>query len=107
MTMLVVGCHLLRGFGRLTEWLFGKSLVVTVAVFAAAVMIAVCASAGVVVIGSRIGTGVPVLLVIVPVVLTGSGGLGAGRVGSVKVGITSGVDVMVEMDFVVCVHFVG
>ena len=80
-------------------------LVVAIAMFAAAVTIAVCASAGVVVIGGRIGAGGLVLLVIVPVVLAGSGGSGAGRVGSVRVGITGGVDVMV--DFVVFVHFVG
>jgi len=82
-------------------------LVVTIAVFAAAATIAVFAAAGVVKIGGRIGAGGPVLLFIVPVALAGSGGLGAGRVGSVGVGIPGGVDVMVEMDFVVCVHFVG
>ena len=82
-------------------------MVVAIAVFATVVPIAVCASAGVVLIGGRFGAGGSVLLVDAPVVLTGSGGSGAGRVGSVGVGTTGGVDVMVEMDFVVSVHFVG
>ena len=76
------------------------SLVVTLAVVS--LVVTICAFVGGVSIGIRFGAGGSVLFANVPVALAGAIGSSAGRVGS-----SGGVDVMVEMGFVVCVHFVG